>query len=337
MKVFLTLTLLLVTSFLFSQDVIFAKSGKEIKSKVLKITKTTIEYKKFSNPDGPTYTIEKNEVFFIKYKNGDKDIFDNDDNQVQSPISSNQENTNSYKQNKEFVYDSSIGEVGCQDNNYRKGNNGYLIAARFYGSEAQKIYSANDLVYFGLDISYSKLVDSKSMGKGEKILNKYAEKYNTYSKALIDAEQLQRWMKKRSVVKGTDVFQNYKKMDFDKFVVDSNYCLSISDIKKIVKGYVLKEKQGVGMVVIVATLDENRSSKKKLQEFTTVFITFFDISTREVLFAVEATGMSSAPTAFWHKRYAIGVSLALRTLFIDRIYKEGIVDINQLPEKYRLD
>ncbi len=336
MKTFLTLALLLATTLLVGQDIIFEKSGKEIKSKVIKITKTTIEYRKFSNPDGPIYTIEKSDVFFIKYKNGDKDIFNDAKDQGQASGASSVTKKEAFKQSEAFVYNDSIGELGCSDNNYRKGNNMYLTAARFYGTQAQKIYSADDLVYYGLDISYSKLVDSKSIGKGEKILNKYAENFNKYF-STIDAEHLQRWMNKRSVVKGTDVFHNYKKMNFSSFVVDSNYCIPFTDVEKIVKGYVLKEKQGIGMVVIVASLDENNNAKKNLQEFITVFITFFDISTREVLFAVEATGLSATPTAFWHKRYATGVSIALRTLFIDRIYKEGIINIDQLPEKYRLD
>jgi hypothetical protein len=50
------------------------KDGSEIKSKVTEVNIQDIKYKKYENPDGPTYTIPKNKVFLIKYSNGSKDI-----------------------------------------------------------------------------------------------------------------------------------------------------------------------------------------------------------------------------------------------------------------------
>ena len=58
-----------------AQDVITLKSGDEIKAKVLDIDLTMIKYKKFDNQAGPSYTIEKNKVFMIRYENGTKDVF----------------------------------------------------------------------------------------------------------------------------------------------------------------------------------------------------------------------------------------------------------------------
>lgn len=58
-----------------AQDVIICRNGDEMISKVLKISSSEVEYKKWSNQDGPTYTISKSEVFMIKYKNGEKDVF----------------------------------------------------------------------------------------------------------------------------------------------------------------------------------------------------------------------------------------------------------------------
>jgi hypothetical protein len=57
-----------------SQDNIITKNGDEIKSKVIKIGSTEIEYKKLENLNGPAYSILKSEVFMIKYENGTKDI-----------------------------------------------------------------------------------------------------------------------------------------------------------------------------------------------------------------------------------------------------------------------
>ena len=74
------LILILLTTFTFntmiiSQDIIIYKDGTELESKVLKVGKTEITYKKYSNLSGPEYTEEKNNIFMIKYEGGSKDVF----------------------------------------------------------------------------------------------------------------------------------------------------------------------------------------------------------------------------------------------------------------------
>jgi hypothetical protein len=57
------------------QDNIILKDGEEISSKILRINEENIEYKKSSNLQGPTYTLDKTDVFMIKYENGEKEVF----------------------------------------------------------------------------------------------------------------------------------------------------------------------------------------------------------------------------------------------------------------------
>ena len=66
--------LALVCCTVSAQDIILKKNADEIQAKVLKVTETEIEYKKWENLDGPIYTIPANEIFIIKYQNGSKDI-----------------------------------------------------------------------------------------------------------------------------------------------------------------------------------------------------------------------------------------------------------------------
>jgi hypothetical protein len=69
------ITGLLKPSSVFCQDLILLKTGDEIKSKVIEIGPALIKYKKFENLTGPDYSIEKINVFMIKYENGSKDVF----------------------------------------------------------------------------------------------------------------------------------------------------------------------------------------------------------------------------------------------------------------------
>lgn len=71
-----------------SQDIIILKSGEEVRAKVTEVLSGSIKYKKYVNPDGPVYTMVKNEIFMIKYQNGSKDIFSISDSTRQS-VSSN--------------------------------------------------------------------------------------------------------------------------------------------------------------------------------------------------------------------------------------------------------
>lgn len=60
-----------------AQDIIVMRNGDEVEAKVTKVGTTEVEYHKWSNQDGPVYTVAKSDVFMVKYKNGEKDVFDN--------------------------------------------------------------------------------------------------------------------------------------------------------------------------------------------------------------------------------------------------------------------
>lgn len=77
-KITFSLFAILTSIFCFSQDVITKSDGEEVKAKVLEVTQAEIKYKKFDNPNGPTFTILKKEVFMIRYENGSKDVFNSE-------------------------------------------------------------------------------------------------------------------------------------------------------------------------------------------------------------------------------------------------------------------
>ena len=75
MKRILALLLPLCATAAQAQDVIVKHDGSTILSKVTEIGTTEVKYKKFSNQNGPTYTILKTDIQAINYENGDKDTF----------------------------------------------------------------------------------------------------------------------------------------------------------------------------------------------------------------------------------------------------------------------
>ncbi|MBC8308405.1 MAG: hypothetical protein H8E55_73205, partial [Pelagibacterales bacterium] len=49
--------------------------GDEINAKISEVGESYIKYRKFNNQDGPIYTKSKDEIFYIKYSNGEKEMF----------------------------------------------------------------------------------------------------------------------------------------------------------------------------------------------------------------------------------------------------------------------
>lgn len=73
------ITLLLAIGFsvcVQAQDVVIKNDKTEFKAKVLKVSDSEIEYKKWEMQDGPSYTINKRDVFMIIYKNGTRETFE---------------------------------------------------------------------------------------------------------------------------------------------------------------------------------------------------------------------------------------------------------------------
>ena len=60
----------------FAQDVIVKRDGSTILSKVTEVGVNEVKYKKFSNQDGPFYSILKSDIMSINYENGERDTFD---------------------------------------------------------------------------------------------------------------------------------------------------------------------------------------------------------------------------------------------------------------------
>ena len=64
-------------SYASAQDLIVKKDGSVIQAKVTKIGSSEVEYKKWSNQNGPQYSIAVADIFAINYQNGEKETFEN--------------------------------------------------------------------------------------------------------------------------------------------------------------------------------------------------------------------------------------------------------------------
>lgn len=83
-----------------AQDKIYKADSSIIEAKVSEITDTEIKYTKFSNPNGPKYTIQKSSVLQIVFENGEKEFYTNTQTQ-----------TNFYNQNETIQIKDSLAFI----------------------------------------------------------------------------------------------------------------------------------------------------------------------------------------------------------------------------------
>lgn len=58
-----------------AQDLIVRNDSTRVEARVIEITPEKISYKRFSNPDGPTYVLPVSDIHYIRYANGEVDRF----------------------------------------------------------------------------------------------------------------------------------------------------------------------------------------------------------------------------------------------------------------------
>lgn len=68
--IFVFFILFVIASQAIAQDIIYTTGGSKLEAKVLEINTANIKYKDYSNPEGPTYVINRTDVVLIKYTNG---------------------------------------------------------------------------------------------------------------------------------------------------------------------------------------------------------------------------------------------------------------------------
>lgn len=264
---------ILLSQWVIAQDLVIFRDGTELQVQLIEINTQQISYKKLSMPDGPTYTIEKGEVFMIKYANGEKEVFEVGAKQA---LSTNQNGI--FQQNPTFVIDTTVGFFG--DKTYPFG------ALRIHYNKLDKVLINDNIYYYGFDFAYLKITNPDLKEHGKQIAENYFPKLNSYFNKTLPVRNIRHWIRKPGLISNQVLFENFNKMNYENLVVDKNYNIAPKDLEKIVKSYVLSETSGVGMVINLINFNRKNG-------YIIMYVTFFDIASREVLYSVESVGNTS--------------------------------------------
>jgi hypothetical protein len=88
MKTLISIIISLVISgpVLFAQDTIIKMNNESVPAKILEISQNEIRYTRSDIPNGPVYTIKKDDIQRIKYSNGSSDAFNSSQTAAEKPI-----------------------------------------------------------------------------------------------------------------------------------------------------------------------------------------------------------------------------------------------------------
>ena len=153
-----------------------------------------------------------------------------------------------------------------------------------YGDKFSEVYNASSITYYGMDFSQFILYNGSKVGS-EGIVVGYIPAWIGRYGRLVEMELVKRLSKefKKSVEPRVNEVQNRYKLLEEPWISYTSEGLRTEHIATTLKSYELKEKEGVGLVVIVDQFD-------KKEEKSFVDYVFFDIDTRVVLWGLQIYG-----------------------------------------------
>lgn len=184
-NILVLLFLLFTTMSIYAQDIITKKNGDEIQAKVLSVNSKEISYLKWSNQNGPTYTIAISEVFMIKYENGEKDVFNEAVPQQQQSVVMVPEQGNFSQSMYKFDEKQNVLDKAKRARSTAKTFNWVALPLGVVVGVGGAFLIAPYMVYVGLGIEVTSLVISGCLNaKANKLERKASLYYGWKSKDL---------------------------------------------------------------------------------------------------------------------------------------------------------
>ncbi|MCF8258046.1 MAG: hypothetical protein K9J06_10845 [Flavobacteriales bacterium] len=241
-------------------DTLFFASGDVVVAFVKEITPTDVKYVDASNPDGPLFVLPKTKLSSITYSNGSKEQY-----AIPQQVAS---------VNHSQSYDSYQGR-SFEDPEAREF------------TFADRKNSSTPVVYYGIDFTMSKFIGSSGFNDPAHIVDVYLDNIN--QKIIIERERYDF---------GILLGRRFYDIDLDmlsgrnrsinpyEVVTNSNHTISSDQIGQLVASYNPQAQEGVGLVIVMESLD-------KLREEGVMHFTFFDIKSKKVLHIRKETGKAS--------------------------------------------
>ena len=154
--------------------------------------------------------------------------------------------------------------------------------------------NTNTIIYYGIDFSNARLTNPKKVVTANKLRKYFPAWIADFDQDYELEHRVKKYMKKDDFIySASDVQKRYESVIED-WVLFEDYSMGIEKVESSIKSYSLQEKSGVGFVI-------NIENFNKRADRGTMFISFFDIKTRDILWSVEMFGKPGGfgMTTYW--------------------------------------
>jgi hypothetical protein len=195
-----------------------------------------------------------------------------------------------------------------------------LLVLSFVQSYAQNtladVFSGKaKVVFLGLDFTQAKYIGSPGFTDPNAIQNQHMVSWNTLIEAEPKKFSLEKPLKLRAdqySAKVADMIKHNKNVNVADNIINESYTLTEDQARKAVSKYALSEKEGVGVVYVVESLN-------KTLEKMTVWVTFIDLSTRKILLIEKVEGKAAG---FGFRNYWAGAVYKINGNIGSNYYKK---------------
>ncbi|MEN8224646.1 MAG: hypothetical protein ABFS05_04725 [Bacteroidota bacterium] len=157
---------------------------------------------------------------------------------------------------------------------------GIILALSFAGNTqntASDIYKADHVTWYGLDFSNVKLVGSAGFTNPSDIKYRFFKAWNGLFMSEPDKYNVAKFFHLNSVKNDISIVSERNELpDVDELVVENSYSFDKEKVKSIIAEYNTAGNEGIGLVFIMESFN-------KYDEQGYIWVTFFDIATKEVL------------------------------------------------------
>ncbi len=146
------------------------------------------------------------------------------------------------------------------------------------------VFKVDNITWYGLDFSNIKLIGSAGFTDPYAIKNKFFNSWNNLIITETEKYNIAGFFHKSSVANDLSIVKERNKLpDPDELVINTDYSFGEDEVKKIISEYDITGKEGIGLVFIMESFN-------KTEERGYMWITFFNIETKEVLLSKKMNG-----------------------------------------------
>lgn len=179
------------------------------------------------------------------------------------------------------------------------------------------IFKVNEITWYGLDFSNVRLIGAIGFKNPEKIKSYYFDAWNSLIIYETNKYKLDKFFHKESVENYLNIVTDRNTLpNLDELVIETEYSFGAEEVMRMISEYDSGEKEGIGLVFILESLN-------KYKERAIIWVTFFDIQTKQVLVTERLEGKAGGYgfRNFWAGAYYKVMKSVYKSIYIE--YKKS--------------